>query len=120
VPESETIASLWLLLEALLPHITRSEHRTGAWEATEEYLAAEVDRDPVRAIRFYHLMHKQRPPSEWYRATDEARKIVETASADKNACRDALSLIGTLAQRGNYEFQDIYERHKGCLTGGTL
>jgi len=120
LPGSETIASLWPLLEALLPHVTRSEQRTTAWDAVEKYLAVEVDRDPVRAIRFYHLMHEQRPPFEWYRATDEARKIVETASADKNACRDALSLIGTLAQRGNYEFQDIYERHKGCLTGGTL
>ncbi len=120
LPGSETIASLWPLLEALLPHITRSEQRTTAWDAVEKYLAAEVDRDSVGAIRFYHLMHEQRPQPEWYRASDEAWKIIETAAADRNACRDALSLIGLLAQRGNYEFQDVYERHKGRLTGGRL
>jgi len=119
IPESETMASLWPLLEALLPYITRSKYRTTAWDATERYLAAEVDHDPVRAIRFYHLMHEQRPQSEWYRASDEARKIIETAAADRNACRDALSLIGLLAQRDNHEFRDVYERHKGCLPGGT-
>jgi len=120
VPESETIESLWPLLETLLPHITRSKYRTGAWDAVEKYLSAEVERDPVRAIRLYHLMHEQRPPFEFYRPSDQARKIIETAAASKNACRDALSLIDLLARRGNYEFCDVYERHKDCLAGGAV
>jgi hypothetical protein len=114
VPEGETLASLWPLLEPLIPYITKVKYRTQEWDAVEEYLASQVERDPVRAIRLYHQMHEHRPPYDYYRASDESRKIIETAAADNSACRDALSLINLLA-RHNDEFRDVYERHKDCL-----
>ena len=109
-PQHETMVSLWPLLEALLPHITRSERREEGWLAVEKYLAAEIDRDPVRAIEFYRLMHDQAPQHRWYYyAREEARSIIEKAAADKNARHQALWLIDLLAQRGDHQFRDIYD-----------
>lgn len=117
VPESETLASLWTLLEILVPHITRNKSKSREWDAVEYYLSSQVDHDPVRAIRLYHQMQEQRPPYAFYRASDQAHKIIETAAADEGACREALSLINLLAQHNNYEFRDIYERHKDHCRG---
>jgi hypothetical protein len=111
-PQHETMVSLWPLLEALLPHITRSERREEGWLAVEKYLAAEVDRDPARAIEFYRLMYDQTPQHQWYYyAREEARRIIEKAAADKNARQEALWLIDLLARRGDHQFRDIYDRY---------
>lgn len=109
-PQHETMVSLWPLLEALLPHVTRSERREEGWLTVEKYLAAEVDRDPARAIEFYRLMYDQAPQRRWYYyAREEARRIIEKAAADKKARHEALWLIDLLARRGNHQFQDIYD-----------
>jgi len=109
-PKHETMVSLWPLLEALLLRVTRSERREEGWLTVEKYLAAEVDRDPARAIEFYRLMYDQAPQRRWYYyAREEARRIIEKAAADKNARHEALWLIDLLARRGNHQFQDIYD-----------
>ena len=110
-PQHETMVSLWPLLEALLPHVTRSERREEGWLTVEKYLAAEVEVDPVRAIEFYRLMHDQAPQRRWYYTREEARTIIEKAAADKNARHQALWLIDLLARRGNHQFRDIYDRY---------
>jgi hypothetical protein len=112
-PEEETIASLWPLLEGLLPHVTRSAQRDIGWDSLEEFVSREVDRDPVRAIQFYRLMYDRAVLPGWVLyPRDEARKIIETAAAHKDSRSDALSLIDLLARSGAYDqYRDIYERY---------
>lgn len=112
-PEHETISSLWPLLEALLPHITRSERRGGGWRIVEEYLAAEVDRDPVRTIQFYRLMHDSTVRKPWHYTREEPRKIIGKAADEEDARHDALSLIDLLARHDIHQFRDIYDRYAG-------
>jgi hypothetical protein len=113
VPSSETVTSLWPLLEGLLPHITRSEHQDMGWESVQEYLSQEVDRDPVKTIQFYYLMHEQgaKQPRWFHLHRQEARKIIETAAACKDSRHEALSLIDLLARSGVHEYQDVYEQY---------
>jgi hypothetical protein len=109
----ETIRSMWTLLEGTLPHVVRFEHRGIGWDSLEEYLAKEVHRDPLRAIQFYHLMHKRLPRSAWLYLKEESRAIIETAAAHGTSREEALALIDTLARSGNHQYRDIYQQHAG-------
>ena len=112
VPARETMTSLWPLLEGMLPHITRSKYRNIGWDSVEKYLSVEVERDPVRAIQFYRLMHDQlAKPRRYY--PDEARKILETATACNSSRQEALSLIDLIFRWGNPQFLDILKRYTG-------
>lgn len=115
VPASETAASLWPLLESLLPYVPG--FGIGRWRAVESFLAVEVDRDPVRTIKLYRMMHQRATVPPWLRQ-EESRTILERAAADQTACPEALMLIGLIAERGDDQFRDLYMRHRGCLTGG--
>ena len=112
VPARETMTSLWPLLEGLLSHITRSKYRNIGWDSVEKYLSVEVERDPVRAIQFYHLMHDQlTEPRRYY--PEEARKILKTAAACSHSRQEALSLIDSIFRSGDRQFLDILERYAG-------
>jgi len=111
VPKTETIATLWPLMEALLAHISRYERHDLGWEAIEKYLSQEVERDPVRVIQFYGLMHKQMASPSWFYRNDRARKIFEAAAAHKDSRSDALALIDLLARKGDHQYRDIYEHY---------
>jgi hypothetical protein len=112
-PESETISSLWPLLEGLVPHITRSEYRDIGWDAMEEYLAQEVDRHPLKTIQLYRLMHDQVAKPHFFYPREEARKIIESAAAAQSSRYEALALINSLARLGFHQYKDIYERYTG-------
>lgn len=112
-PSSETISSLWSLLEGIVPHITRSEYRDIGWDAMEEYLAQEVDRHPLEAIQLYRLMHDQAARPNFFYPREESRKIIETAAADQSSRDEALALINSLARLGFHQYHDIYERYAG-------
>jgi hypothetical protein len=112
-PSSETLTSLWPLLEGLLPHITRSEFRNIGWRALEQYLGRVVEHEPVKAIQFYYLMHNQKIRPRWFYHRKEARKIIETAADRKESRKKALSLIDLLAYSGIHVYKDIYDRHGG-------
>jgi hypothetical protein len=110
-PDSETITTLLPLLEGLLPHITRSRERDMGWGAIEQYLAQEVERDPVKTIEFYLLMHHQGSRPRWLPGRQEEGKIINTAVAHDDARVDALALIDLLAcSCGVYEYREVYER----------
>jgi hypothetical protein len=108
-PEFETIVSLWPLLEGLVPYINRSEYRGMLWDSLEEYLAKEVERDPVRTIQFYRLMHSQLKRITWFEHK-EARKIIVTAVNHRESKQEAISLIDMIARLGYHGFRDIYEQ----------
>jgi hypothetical protein len=112
-PEYETIASLWPLLEAMLPHVTRSKTGGAGWRIVEEYLATEVDRDPARVIQFYRLMHDQAVRAPWHYGREEPREIIKKAAAKKESRDEALALIDLLARRGIHQFKGVYARYAG-------
>lgn len=94
----------------MLPYIGRDERWDRIWHAFQEYLAKEVERDPVRAIQLYRLMHDRLDtPLQYY--DDKARKIIETAASGRESRRGALMLIEKIARTGNYQFNDIHERY---------
>lgn len=109
----ETIVELWPLLEGMLPHITRSVHQRLGREPVEQYVRVEVERDPVRTIQLYRLLHDQEAESLLTYWSAVRREIIEIAAADERSRRDALALIDTLSQRGDYQYQDIYDRYAG-------
>jgi len=110
-PPSETITSLWPLLEGLLPHITRGRHGT-SWRSLEKYLAKEVEKYPERSIQYYYLMHTQPELPPYTHHGEEAQKIIETAAANKTSREKALDLINVVASRLRiYKYRDIYERY---------
>lgn len=111
IPDCETIETLWPLLQSLLLYITQSKYRTHEWDAVEKYLASEVDRDPVRVIELYHQMFSLKPAFDMYLIPEECRKIIGTAAAGTEARREALALIDLLAQQGNHEFREVYDRY---------
>jgi hypothetical protein len=109
-PESESLASLWPLLEGILPYIPRTEYRDLIWESVEEYLSNEVEQDPSRAIQFYRLMYERAKGHTWayYKHREESRKIIQTAAACRESRNEALSLINLIARLGDDQYRDIY------------
>lgn len=103
---AETISSMWPLLEGSLPHVARTEPRSTGWDMIKEYLAKEVERDALRAIKLYYLMLAERKDSlEMYYPREEGHKIVRIASACQDSKHEALEMINFLARHGNYCFQ---------------
>jgi hypothetical protein len=106
----ERAASLWPLLEGMLHYIARSERRDMVWWNFEQYLLLEVERDPVKAIQIFRLMHDQsEAPHSYYR--DEARKIIEVGAQRAESRHDALLLMEQIARSGNYTFTSVYEKY---------
>jgi hypothetical protein len=111
-PSSESIQSLWPLLESSLPHVSRSHYRNHGREAIEDYLIAEVERDPLRSIQFYRLMQEQRPREmEWFYSKEEIRKMIVKALADERSRATTLALLDTFARQGNHQYRDLYEQY---------
>lgn len=109
--ERETMTSLWPLLEGVLPHVARPGTRHHGWDEIEEYLAKEVERDPVNAIRYYRLMHTHRAESAWaFFGDKDADKIIETAADSEKAEQEVLDLIDLLGRHKNYRYMEIYNR----------
>ncbi|OGO35501.1 MAG: hypothetical protein A2W35_21315 [Chloroflexi bacterium RBG_16_57_11] len=112
VPESETLNSLWNLLETLLPYVTRSEYRNHGWDSVEEFLLTRFEHEPVRSIQFYNLLWNQRKTRpNWYHHSDEAIKLVTLAIENPLSRHDAFRLIDFLARWGDYTFKSLYERY---------
>jgi hypothetical protein len=106
----ETIDSLWPLLEALLPYVGRTEGWDRIWHDLQEYLAKEVERDPVRSIQLYRLMHEQVEEPVWY-YDKEAVKILETGAADARSRAETVLLIDKITRTGNYQFKAIVDKY---------
>ncbi|MBW1902919.1 MAG: hypothetical protein JRJ20_15025, partial [Deltaproteobacteria bacterium] len=83
------------------------------WRSVEEYLAREIESDPVKSIQFYYLMHSQVGKPPFLYSGDNARKIIETAAVNKNSRKKALSLIDLLGRFGIHQYKSIYDRYAG-------
>lgn len=105
----ETIDSLWPLLEAFIPYVGRTETWDRIWHNLQEYLAKQVEQEPVRTIQLYRLMHDQLQQPVWY--DKEAIKILETAAGDSRSRSDTLLLIDKITRAGNYQFKYIVDKY---------
>lgn len=110
-PPSESIVTLWDLLEGILPYL---HHRRGfdrGWEQIEAFLVREVHAEPLRAIEYYRLMNEQVDLPRLRRQSDDSKRILEIA-AEKKVSRDAaLSLIDLLSSRGDLRFLELYSKY---------
>lgn len=106
-PPDETVASLWPLLQMTLPYVSSTGHRHQTWEATEKFLAQQVDRDPTRVIELYTQMYERASESAW--RDEETRAILSAAAAAPSSRKQALALIDFIARKGDLRFRDIYE-----------
>jgi hypothetical protein len=106
----ETIDSLWPLLEAFIPYVGRTEGWDRIWHNLQEYLGKEVERDPMRVIQLYRLMHDQLQQPLWY-YDKEAVKILETGAADVGSRADTVLLIDKITRTGNYQFKYIVDKY---------
>lgn len=113
-PESETLVSLWPLLEGVLPHLRGARRGHFGWDEMERYLATEIERDRARAIRMYRLMHEQQRIAQnfSYRYENE-RKIIETALKFPDSQCDALAVIDLIGSKGSDRHRDLYEQYAG-------
>jgi hypothetical protein len=110
VPDTESIVSLWPLLEALLTYVGQGDHHDRIWSHLQEFLVKSVKRSPLRSIQFYRLMHDRAQVPMWYDHR-EAREILESAAANIDSRRDAILLIDKLLQSGDPRYKDIIERY---------
>jgi hypothetical protein len=106
----ESAASLWPLIEGMLHYIARSDRRDYVWMNFEDYLLLEVERDPVKAIQIFRLMHDQIKSSPYY-YRDVSRKIIEIGARHIESRSETLLLIEQIARLGNYSFKGVYDQY---------
>ena len=112
VPETETVSSLWSLLETLLPYVTRSKDRYDEWNSIEKFLLMRFEREPIRSIQYYSLLWDQRIDiPRWLHHSEEAVKLVTIAVENPTSRQEALHLVDFLARKGNYTFKPLYESY---------
>lgn len=109
-PPSETIASLRLHLDGLLPHMRNVESHDTSWNSAEIFLARQVESEWLDAIRFYRSMCEQKAtPPRWVYFSDNAKTIINVALAHSESKGDALALIDFFARHWkDYTFKDLY------------
>lgn len=108
-PDTENMMTLWSLLEGFLPYLGGSEEWKRIWHNLQEYLAREVERDPVEVICFYNLMHDRVSVPGWYYERT-GRKIIDVGARNKESQNDVILLIDKINRTGNYQFKDVQER----------
>ncbi len=108
-PETESLTSMWPLLEGVLPYLNRKRFRS-EWEHLQKYLLREMKREPLRAIRFYRLMHEVSGRPLWFRENTE-RSLLETGLKHKESREATLSLIDLISSMGDLTYRDLYEHY---------
>jgi hypothetical protein len=114
-PANESISSVRLLLDGLLPHMRNTESHDTSWNSTEIFLAKHVESEWVAAIKFYRSMCEQKAtPPRWVYFSENAKKIIEVALIHSESRADAMALIDFFARRWkDYTFKDLYAKFSG-------
>jgi hypothetical protein len=109
-PKTESITSIWPLLEGILPHIGRARRFSSEWEEIEKYLIREVETEPVKVIRFYRLMHEVAGRPAWFLEHNE-RKLLERGLKHKESRDATLSVIDLIGSMGDLSYRELYEEY---------
>ena len=109
-PLTESITSMWPLLEGTLPHIRRAGRFGSEWGKFEKYLLREIEKDPLRVIRFYRLMHEVAGRPSWFREHNE-QTLLEIGLKNKESRDATLSLIDLIARMGDLRYRELYEQY---------
>ncbi len=107
-PQRETMASLWPLLQTLLPY----SQEFGAWRTLEKFLANRVDKSPEKVARYYLQMHETSTYVEagYHSYAEESDKILHTAAANPSSREDALAVMDLVLRRGDQRYQEAYRK----------
>lgn len=108
-PQVESMASMWPLLQSLLPYC----REFGAWRALEGFLANQVESSPGYCAKYYRLMHEETNEVKGYfhSYNDESDKILITASENLSSRKDALAVMDRILRSGNDRYQETYRRY---------
>jgi hypothetical protein len=109
-PETETITSIWPLLEGILPHLGRARRFGSEWEEIEKYLLREIEKEPLKVIRFYRLMHEIAGRPAWFLEHNE-KTILEVGLSHIESRDATLSLIDLISSMGDLSYRDLYEKY---------
>jgi hypothetical protein len=110
VPATESMASIWPLLEGILPHIRRTRRFGSEWEEIEKYLLREIEKEPVKVIRFYRLMHEVAGRPTWFLENNE-KTLLEIGLKHKESRDATLSLIDLIGSMGDLRYRELYEEY---------
>lgn len=108
-PERETLTSMWPLLEGVLPYLGRKRFRS-EWEHLQKYLLREIKREPLKAIRFYRLMHEISGRPLWFRENAE-RSLLEIGLNAQESRDATLSLIDLISSMGDLSYRELYQQY---------
>lgn len=109
-PETETITSIWPLLEGILPHLGRARRFGSEWEEIEKYLLREIETEPLKVIRFYRLMHEIAGRPAWFLEHNE-RTLLEVGLSHIESRDATLSLIDLISSMGDLSYRELYEKY---------
>jgi len=109
-PATESITSIWPLLEGILPHIGRARRFGSEWEEIEKYLLREIEKEPVKVIRFYRLMHEVAGRPAWFLEHNE-KTLLEIGLKHKESRDATLSLIDLIGSMGDLSYSALYEQY---------
>jgi hypothetical protein len=109
-PLAESITSIWPLLEGTLPHIRRAGRFGNEWEKFAKYLLREIEKEPLKVIRFYRLMHEVAGRPSWFREHSE-QTLLEIGLKNKESRDATLSLIDLITSLGDLSYRELYEQY---------
>jgi hypothetical protein len=108
-PQTESLTSMWPLLEGVLPYLNRKRFRS-EWEHLLKYLLREIKREPLKAIRFYRLMHEVSGRPLWFRENSE-QALLELGLKSSESRSATLSLIDLITSLGDLRYRELYEKY---------
>lgn len=108
---TETIITLWPLLEGIIPYLVDSPTAHTAWTWLEEYLILEVERNPLKTIAFYRLMIEAKAERRFHSVNERMHRILEQGAKLPVSRYETLKLIDLLAYYGDYNYTDIYNEY---------
>lgn len=107
-PESETIVSLWPMLENLLEFSDDYQ----VWKELEDYIVTSISNFPEKSLELYRLMHSARSQG-WpnWRHRETADIILGQGVENLRTRRDALAIMDILYRSGISKYRDLYNRY---------
>lgn len=110
-PDSESLESLWSLLQGLLPYLNSTRGISLTWTVLEKFLSERVNDDPQLTVEMLSKMYENTSRLHWSAGRDgHIRRILEVAVSHRKSRRQALALIDLIARKGDLSYRDIYDR----------
>ncbi len=110
-PKSETMASLWPIVELAVGHTAGLGRGGQSWRALERYAASRSKREPGSAIALYGLMWAGRKSPKPYVDPVPAEEIIG-AAVQGGFLREALEVLDVMARHGVSWAPNLHKRYR--------